>query len=123
MEKEKIGKIKATIKDAKIRKISDIFKRTLHKPKGLSFADTDAVIIELKVNGKTVTETFYCCIAANGTLNTSVASKEAQRRSQRIAQFVRAFISKDPDYNIREEISNWKGKKVTMLKSGKDYLL
>lgn len=115
--------VKATIEDTKIRKISDIFKKTLHKPKGLSFADTDAVILKLRVNGKLITETFYCCVAANGTINLSVASKEAQRRNRRLAQFVRSFISKEPNYNIREGISKWKGKQVSMIKSGKEYLL
>lgn len=114
--------VEATIEDASIKKISDIF-HTLHKPKGLTFADTDAVILKLRVDNKLVAETFYCCIAANGTLNTSVASKEAQRRQRRLASFIRSFISKDSDYNIREEITNWKGKKVTMVKSEKEYLL
>lgn len=115
-------KVKATIKDAKIMKISDIFK-TLHKPKGLSFVDTDAVILKLQVNGKVITETFYCCIAANGTLNTSVISKEAQRRQRRLVQFIRSFISKEPNYNIREGINKWEGKQITMVKSDKDYLI
>lgn len=114
--------VKATIEDARIRKISDIFK-SLHKPKGLSFADTDAVILYLKADGKRFAETFYCSIAANGTVNTSVASKEAQRRQRRLASFIKTFISKEQNYNIREKISEWKGKQIEMVKKGEYYLL
>lgn len=114
--------VKATIEDARIRKISDIF-RSLHKPKGLTFADTDAIILKLRVGDKLVTETFYCCISADGTLNTSVISKEAQKRQRRLAQFIRKFISKEPKYNIREEIASWKGREIEMVKQGEYYLL
>lgn len=114
--------VKATIESAKIRKISDIFG-SLHKPKGLTFADTDAIILKLRVGGKIITETFYCCISADGTLNTSVISKEAQRRQGRLAQFISRFISKKPKYNIREEIAGWEGREIEMVKQGEYYLL
>ncbi len=114
--------VKATIEDARIEKISNIFK-TLHKPKGLTFADTDAVMLKIKVDNKVISETFYCCISANGTVNTSVASKEAKRRQRALASFIKAYISKDPTYNIREGISAWKGKQIKMLRRDKEYLL
>lgn len=115
--------ISAEIQDARIKKIRDIFKG-LHKPRGLSFFATDAIILELKTSdAKAVKETFYCCIAADGTLNTKEISREGQRRQARFAQFLSTYVSKNPRYNIRERINEWKGKKVFLVKKGEDYLL
>lgn len=105
--------MKAIIKDAKLRSIFDVWTR---KPQGLSFADTDAIVLTINANGKTISETFYCRITANGTLATTGANKLSLRRQQILQAFINKYISKEKNYNIRERINEWKGKTIELIK-------
>ncbi|MBU3907024.1 MAG: hypothetical protein KKA64_02105, partial [Nanoarchaeota archaeon] len=64
--------MKSIIKDVKLKSVFDLWER---KPQGLSFADTDAIVLTIEANSKTISETFYCRITANGTLATTGANK------------------------------------------------
>lgn len=112
--------MKAIIEDARLRSIFDLWEK---KPQGLGFADTDAVILTLKADGKTITETFYCRINADGTLATTGADKISLKRQMMLHAFIKKYISKEENYNIRERIDEWKGKSVEIIKcDGEDII-
>jgi len=104
--------MKAIIKDVKLKSIFDLWEK---KPQGLSFADTDAIVLTIKANGKTISETFYCRINANGTLATAGANKLSLRRQKTLQVFINKYISKEKNYNIRKRIDEWKGKIVELI--------
>jgi len=105
--------MKAIIKDVKLKSIFDLWKR---KPQGLSFADTDAIVLTIKAGNKTISETFYCRINANGTLATAGADKLSLRRQKTLQVFIEKYISKEKNYNIRKRINEWKGKNIELIK-------
>lgn len=111
-------KISATIQDAKIYKISDLWSR---KPKGLKFNDTDAIVITLKTpDGHTVKETFYFCLKPDGTFNVNTVSKDGSHvRRLRLASFLKHYKITDnvDEYNLKEGVKKWKGKQVTVIKA------
>lgn len=109
--------IDAEIIDARVRKISDIWRR---KPGGLSFSDTDAVIVTAKTtNGNIVKETFYTCIKPDGTFNMKSLSHASQARRKRLADFLIQYgMTKNiEDYNVLQRINEWKGKHVEVILS------
>lgn len=111
-------KASATIVDAKIHKISDLWSR---KPKGLKFNDTDAIVLTLKTkDGSTLKETFYFCLKPDGTFNVSTVSKDGSHvRRLRLASFLKHYGITDnvDEYNLKEGIEKWKGKQVTVMKA------
>lgn len=120
LEGEKHKKVKATIQDVEITKISDLWSR---KPKGLGFQDTDAIIITAKTSdGKTIKDTFYFCLKPDGTFYTETITRDGARaRRQRLASLIKHYITKDiKGYNIAKKINEWKGKdvEVVILKDG-----
>jgi len=112
-----LEKISATIEDAKIYKISDLWRR---KPKGLEFNDTDALIVTLKTSdGDIIKETFYFCLKPDGTFNVDTVSKDSSHaRRLRLARFLKHYKIKDNvrEYNLKKEVENLRGKEVTVMK-------
>lgn len=112
-------KISATIEDAKIYKISDLWKR---KPRGLKFNDTDAIVVTLKTSdGGIMKETFYFCLKPDGTFNVDTVSKDSSHvRRLRLASFLKHYKITDnmDEYNLKEGVEKWKGGQVTVIKSG-----
>lgn len=110
-------KISATIEDAKIYKISDLWKR---RPRGLKFNDTDALIVTLKTSdGGVIKETFYFCLKPDGTFNVDTVSKDSSHaRRLRLARFLKHYKIKDNvrEYNLKKEVENLRGKEVTVMK-------
>lgn len=110
-------KISATIEDAKIYKISDLWRR---KPRGLKFNDTDALIVTLKTSdGDIIKETFYFCLKPDGTFNVDTVSKDSSHaRRLRLARFLKHYKIKDNvrEYNLKKEVENLRGKEVTVMK-------
>jgi len=73
MEMPELEKVSATIQDAKIYKISDLWRR---KPRGLKFNDTDALVVTVAAqDGSIIKETFYFCLKPDGTFNVNTVSK------------------------------------------------
>lgn len=102
--------MKATIKDVKLMRIDKIFKK--HKPQGLGFSDNDVIIISLRTtDGNTFSQDFYCRLKGDGTLGHSI-TKTSEKRQKELQIFIRKYISKDKNYNIRNNIDAWKGKEV-----------
>jgi len=112
-----LEKISATIEDAKIYKISDLWKR---RPRGLKFNDTDALIVTLKTSdGGVIKETFYFCLKPDGTFNVDTVSKDSSHaRRLRLARFLKHYKIKDNvrEYNLKKEVENLRGKEVTVMK-------
>jgi len=113
-----LERINATIKDAKIYKIFDIWKK---KPKGLKFNDTDALVLTLETEGgQVLSETFYFCLKPDGTFNVNTVSKDSSRaRRIRLAGFLKYYKITDnaSRYNLKEGVEKWKGKQVTVTRS------
>jgi hypothetical protein len=114
-----LEKISATIEEAKICKISDLWRR---KPRGLKFNDTDALIVTVKTSdGDIIKETFYFCLKPDGTFDVNTVSKDSSRaRRLRLASFLKHYnITENIDgYNLKEGVGKWKGKQVTVIKIG-----
>jgi hypothetical protein len=112
-----LEKVSATIQDAKIYKISDLWRR---KPWGLRFNDTDAVVVTLRTqDGGTIKETFYFCLKPDGTFNAKTLSKDhGGARRRRLASFLKHYRIADntDEYNLKEGIKQWKGMEVSVLK-------
>ncbi|MDI6884265.1 MAG: hypothetical protein QMD00_03945 [Hadesarchaea archaeon] len=109
--------VSATITDAKVCKISKLWRK---KPLGLSFAETDAVILTLETpDGKKITETFYVGLKADGTFSTAAISKGrgSRARQKRFADFLTRYkITKDvKSFNVKKSIGDLKGKKVEVV--------
>ena len=110
-----LKKVKAKIEEAKIQKISDIWKK---KPKGLGFNDTDALVITAKAGDKKITETFYFCLKPDGTFNVDTVSHDGSRaRRARLASFLKHYkITSDvKTYNLAEGVKKWKGKSIDIV--------
>jgi len=119
MEMPKLEKVSATIRDAEIYKISDLWRR---KPKGLQFNDTDALVITLRTqDGSTIKEAFYFCLKPDGTFNVDTVSKDGSRvRRQRLSSFLKYYKITDNvnAYSLKEGIKKWKGIEVAVIKVG-----
>lgn len=118
MEMPRLEKNSATIVEAKIYKISELWTR---KPRGLKFNDTDAIVLTLKTkDGNTIKETFYFCLKPDGTFNVNTVSKDGSHaRRLRLASFLKHYkITDNVDkYDLKEGIEKWKGKQVTVIKA------
>ena len=112
---DSVTKKDATIQDAKIYKISKLWKR---KPGPLGFEDTEAVVVTVKTNdGKKVRDTFYTCIKPDGTFDVKALSTGAKARRLRLANFLKYYKIADEikGYKITEQIKGWEGKKVKVV--------
>lgn len=108
----------AKIVNASIHKIVDLWKR--HKPQGLGFADTDAIIVTAKTNdGKILRETFYTCIKPDGTFNMKSLSHASEARRRMLANFLiyNKITDSIENYNILDRIGEWKGKSIEIISS------
>jgi hypothetical protein len=119
MEMPRLKTINATIQDAKICRISDLWRR---KPQGLKFNDTEALVITLRAqDGSIIKETFYFCLKPDGTFNANTVSKDSGgTRRRRLASFLKHYKIADnvEEYNLKEGIKQWKGMEVSVLKVG-----
>ena len=116
---------KAVIEEAGVHKIvGDLFRR---KPPGLGFNETDAVVITARTeDGRTLTETFYMCLKPDGTFDEqSMGSDASKARRHRLAKFIRYYeFSEDISiYNLRDRVSEWKGRAVEVLPSEKGEII
>ena len=107
-------RVSATIEDAKVVKISELWRK---KPPGVAFADTDAIIVTAKTaDGKTIRETFYLRLKADGTMSTAAVSKISRGKQQRFAKFLERYITKEVrGYNVKGRIGEWKGKSIEVV--------
>jgi len=116
--------IKATIEDAKIYKISELWRK---KPLGLKFNDTDAIIVTMKTaDGCIMKDAFYFCLKPDGTFNVKTISKDhGHLRRLRLAKFLKHYHLTDDvkHYNLKQNIGEWKGKEVQMTKSNDSTLI
>ena len=102
--------MKAVIKDVRIERIDKIWKK--HKPQGLGFSDNDVIILSLKTDdGNAFNQNFYCRLKADGTLGHSI-TKGSEKRQNELKNFIKKYISEDKNYNIRNNIDEWKAKTV-----------
>ncbi|MBL7148084.1 MAG: hypothetical protein ISS82_04630 [Nanoarchaeota archaeon] len=109
--------VKATIKDVKIYDVLDLWRR---KPRQLKFDDTDVIVVTTKVGKKEVKETFFTCIKPDGTFNIETPNRVSRARRKKLVDFLKHYkFTKNPkDYNLKENIKQWKGKKVEVDKEG-----
>lgn len=102
-----------TIKDAKIKSVYDIWMR---KPHGLSFNDTNLVIINATKDGKAFKKVFYTCIKPDGTFETKTIDRRSKARRSELGEFlIRNNFAKRENvesYNLKQGIKEWAGKKV-----------
>ncbi len=113
--------MKATIKDAKLMRINQAWKK--HKPQGLGFSDNDVIIIRLETeDGNTFTKDFYCRLKGDGTLGHSI-TKRSEKRQTDLQNFIKRYISQDKRYNIQENISTWRGKNVEIEKVDNTFII
>jgi len=106
----------AVIEEASFHDIYDLFHR---KPRGLKFNDTDAIVITARTeDGRKITRTFYTCLKPDGTFEEKTINGDgSQARRQRLASFLRYYglASNIKKYNVKERISEWKGKSIEVL--------
>ena len=107
-------RVSAKIEDAKVVKISAIWRK---KPPGIAFSDTDAVIVTAKTpDGKTIRETFYLRLKADGTMSTAAIGKISRGKQQRFAKFLKRYVTKEIEgYNVKGRVGEWKGKSVEVV--------
>jgi len=107
-------RVSAKIEDARVVKISDLWRK---KPPGVAFSDTDAVIVTAKTaDGKTIRETFYLRLKADGTMSTAAVGKISRGKQQRFAKFLERYITKEiKGYNVKERVGEWRGKSVEVV--------
>ena len=113
--------MKAIIQNAKLSPVNEIWKK--HKPQGLGFSDTDAITLKIKTEtGDIFFETFYCRLKGDGTAGHSI-TKASEKRQQNLHKFIRKYVSKDKKYNVRENLSQWKGREVEIEEADGSYTL
>lgn len=117
MAKETGEEVSATITNVEIRDVQDVWRK---KPSLLKFNDTDLVIVTAKTGKKEVRETFFTCIKPNGTFKLWTPNKVSRLRREKLASFMRHYLRvRNPEnYNLKEKIKEWKGKKVKVDKEG-----
>ena len=103
---------------ARILKVWDIFK--MHKPAGLSMTDTEAIVLDIEVEGdEVISETLYACLLPDGRINTNEISSRSAASQKRLAYFISKYISKDTaNYNVKKNITKWAGIPVKLEQKG-----
>ena len=114
--------MKAVIKEAKILRVNEVWKK--HKPQGLGFSDTDIIVVSWEKDGRRFEQDFYCRLKADGTLTHSI-TKQSEKRQQDLQAFIRKYVckSKEKNYNVRARIGEWEGKKVELEKVDGTYII
>ena len=105
--------MKAAIKEARLLRISDVWPG--HKPKGLSFSETDVIIISWIKDGERFEQDFYCRLKADGTLGHSMTT-HSEKLQKELQAFIEKYVSKEKGYNVRARIGEWKGKEIELEK-------
>ncbi|MDI6722944.1 MAG: hypothetical protein QMD97_05265 [Candidatus Aenigmarchaeota archaeon] len=101
---------KATIVDAKLYDVYDLWKR---KPRQLAFNDIDVIVVKVKSGDKEIEETFFTCLKGNGTFSTNTPSRRSVARRNKLARFLMHYFGAEPKcYNLKEGIKGWKGRHV-----------
>ncbi len=116
-------RVHGTIEDVSLHRIYELFNR---KPSGLKFNDTDALVITVKTeDGKKINNTFYFCLKPDGTFDQRPISHGSRARIQRLVSFLTYYgITGDVGrYNIKEKISEFKGRSLEVLLSEKDGMI
>jgi hypothetical protein len=102
--------VKAVVEEAKVRKISEIFRR---KPHGLGFNETDALIVKARTaDGRQVDATFYFSLKPDGTFEEEALGRDAVKaRRHRLASFLRYYRLTDDvsKYKLKDNIMELKG--------------
>lgn len=97
------------ITEAEIKDVYDIWKR---KPIGLSWNDTDVIIIKA---GKKV-KRFFTCIKPDGTFELKTVDRNSKARRRELMNFLvkNKFVKREDvdSYNLKEKIKDWVGKEV-----------
>lgn len=113
--------MKAKIQNIRLMRINQIWKK--HKPQGLGFSDNDAIVVDLETaDGKKFTQTFYCRLKGDGTLGHSI-TRTSEKRQIELQNFIMRYISKEENYNIRDNINGWKGKEVEVEKINDGFII
>lgn len=114
-------KTRAVIEEAGLHDIYNLFSK---KPRGLKFNDTDAIVISAKTeDGSIITKTFYFGLKPDGTFDLETINKDgSQARRHRLASFLKYYgIAENvKGYNIKEGISEWKGKNIEVVPGEKE---
>jgi hypothetical protein len=109
-------RVKATIEDARIHKVRELYAR---KPKGLKLNETEALVVTARTeSGQTASKTFFFCMKPDGTFDPHTIGADGPRsRRNRLAAFMRYYGLSDElkGYNIRERIAEWKGRGVEAI--------
>ena len=114
------GEMKAVIKEAKVLRVNEVWKK--HKPQGLGFSDTDIIVVSWVKDGKRFEQDFYCRLKADGTLGHSI-TKQSEKRQKDLQAFIKKYVSKGKSYNVRARISEWKGKMVELVEIEGTYII
>ncbi len=120
LKKAGLRRMKATIKEAKILRANEIWKK--HKPQGIGFSDTDIIVVSWEKGGRLFEQDFYCRLKADGTLGHSI-TKQSEKRQKDLQLIIRKYISKGKNYNVRAKISEWKGKEIELAKVDGVYII
>lgn len=111
---ESISQIKMVkITSAAIKDIYDVWRR---KPIGISWNDTDIIIVKATDGNSKIQKTFFTCIKPDGTFSLQTADRNSKARRMELAHFlVRNKFAKMEDirsYNLKERVKEWVGKEV-----------
>ncbi len=102
--------MKAVIQNVKLSPINEVWKK--HKPQGIGFSDTEAITIKIKMlTSEIFFHTFYCRLKGDGTIGHS-STHASEKRQQNLKNFIARYISKSRRYNVRDNLSQWKGKEL-----------
>jgi len=108
--------IKAVVEEAKVHKISEIFRR---KPHGLGFNETEALIVKARTaDGRQVGATFYFSLKPDGTFEEEALGRDAVKaRRHRLASFLRYYGLADDinKYKLKDRISELKGWNIEVV--------
>ncbi|MBI5347220.1 MAG: hypothetical protein HZB66_01275 [Candidatus Aenigmarchaeota archaeon] len=100
----------AVIVDAKLYDVYDLWKK---KPRQVAFNDTDAIVVKVKSGNKEIKETFFTCLKGDGTFSTKTPSKRSAAMRNKLARFLMYYFDTNPEeYNLKENIKDWKGRRV-----------
>ena len=112
-----IEKIKAKIEEARIEKISDIWRR---KPGTLRFNETEALVVIARAGDQMIIDTFYFCLKSDGTFDVDIAGvghAGSRARRARLVSFLRYYgiVDESGDCNLAEAVKTWVGKSVEVV--------
>jgi hypothetical protein len=107
--------MKAVVEDAKVRNISELFRR---KPPGLGFNETDALVINARLEDGRQIGAFYFGLKPDGTFEEEPMGRDAVKaRRHKLATFLRYYgVTDDVDkYKLKDRISEFIGEIVSVV--------